>query len=139
MSHNPSKKVRHYSSEFLKYGFIQAPNDNKILFCLICRQCLTNESMKLGRLKAHLKAKHNELVNANLSYFVTLRDNFKNRTTITSIFKSKISTNCCIQEASYLISLLIAKNGKDHTAGEKIIKPALLIYLKTVLEKGYED
>jgi hypothetical protein len=95
--------------------------------------------MKLGRLKAHLKAKHEELVNADLSYFVTLRDNFKNRTTITSIFKSKISTNCRIQEASYLISLLIAKNGKDHTAGEKIIKPALLIYLKTVLEKGYED
>ena len=68
-----------------------------------------------------------------------LRDNLKNRTTITSIFKSKISTNCRIQEASYLISLLIAKNGKDHIAGEKIIKPALLIYLKTVLEKGYED
>jgi hypothetical protein len=79
--------------------------------------------MKLGRLKAHLKAKHEELVNADLSYFVTLRDNFKNRTTITSIFKSKISTNCRIQEASYLISLLIAKNGKDHIAGEKIIKP----------------
>jgi hypothetical protein len=95
--------------------------------------------MKLGRLKAHLKAKHEELVNADLSYYVTLRDNFKNRTTIISIFKSQISTNCRIQEASYLISLLIAKNGKDHTAGEKIIKPALLIYLKTVLEKGYED
>jgi hypothetical protein len=34
---------------------------------------------------------------------------------------------------------LIAKNGKDYTAGEKIIKPALKIYLKTVLERGYED
>ena len=42
-------------------------------------------------------------------------------------------------EASYEISLLIAKCGKNHTIGENLIKPAISIFLKVVLEKNYQD
>ena len=42
-------------------------------------------------------------------------------------------------EASYEISLLIAKCGKNHTIGENLIKPAISTFLKVVLEKNYQD
>ncbi|CAH2010239.1 unnamed protein product [Acanthoscelides obtectus] len=41
--------------------------------------------------------------------------------------------------ASYNISLLIAKSGKPHTIGEKIILPAVEEVLKTVLHKPASD
>ena len=39
-------------------------------------------------------------------------------------------------KASYEISLLIAKSGKPHSIGEELIKPALSVFLSTVLQKG---
>jgi len=39
-------------------------------------------------------------------------------------------------EASYEISLLIAKSGKPHSIGEELIKPALSVFVLTVLQKG---
>ncbi|CAK9832791.1 Zinc finger MYM-type protein 6 [Anthophora retusa] len=62
MSGTSKKKVRQYSEEYLKFGFIPAINDERMPFCLICHQNLTNKSMKLGRLEAHLKAKHNTVL-----------------------------------------------------------------------------
>ncbi|XP_067136358.1 protein FAM200C-like [Centruroides vittatus] len=139
MSGTTKKKVRQYSEEYLKYGFIPAVNDERMPFCLICQQCLTNESMKLGRLEAHLKAKHKDYINSDLSFFKTLKEKFEKRTTITSIFTSRNVTNSRIQEASYQISLLIAKSGKSHTIGENLIKPSISAFMKTVLEKDDED
>ncbi|XP_023213182.1 SCAN domain-containing protein 3-like [Centruroides sculpturatus] len=139
MSGTTKKKVRQYSEEYLKYGFIPAVHDERMPFCLICQQCLTNESMKLGRLEAHLKAKHKDYINSDLSFFKTLKEKFEKRTTITSIFTSRNVTNSRIQEASYQISLLIAKSGKSHTIGENLIKPSISAFMKTVLEKDDED
>ena len=67
------KKVRQYSNEFLKFGFIPAAHDERSPFCLLCLQTLTNESMKAGRLENHLKAKHPNHVKSNLQYFETLK------------------------------------------------------------------
>ncbi|XP_023221772.1 SCAN domain-containing protein 3-like [Centruroides sculpturatus] len=139
MSGTTKKKVRQYSEEYLKYGFIPAVHNERMPFCLICQQCLTNESMKLGRLEAHLKAKHKDYINSDLSFFKTLKEKFEKRTTITSIFTSRNVTNSRIQEASYQISLLIAKSGKSHTIGENLIKPSISAFMKTVLEKDDED
>ncbi|GFW35543.1 hypothetical protein TNCV_2461851 [Trichonephila clavipes] len=52
------KKTRQYSEEYLKFGFIPAVQDERIPFCLLCQQFLSNESMKRRRLETHLKAKH---------------------------------------------------------------------------------
>ena len=67
MSSASKKKVRQYSEEYSKLSFIPAVHDELSPFCLLCQQCLTNESMKQGRFDAYLKAKHNTYVNSDLN------------------------------------------------------------------------
>lgn len=133
------KKVRQYSEEYLKWGFIPANHDERLPFCLLCQQCLTNESMKKGRLEAHLMAKHSAYVDSDLNYFKSLKEKFGKRSTIKSLFTAQTVSVSRTLEASYEISLLIAKSGKNHTIGEELLKPAISAYVKTVLEKDDRD
>ncbi|GFS91818.1 uncharacterized protein TNCV_2531331 [Trichonephila clavipes] len=130
---------RHGIEEYLKFGFISAVQDERIPFRLLCQQFLSNESMKRGRLEAHLKAKHSAHISSDLSYFKTLKENFEKRTTIKSLFTAHTSTNNRVLETSYQISLFVAKTGKNHTMGENLIKPSISACLKTVLEKDDKD
>jgi hypothetical protein len=82
MSGASKKKTRQYSEEYLKFGFIPAVHDERSSFCLLCQQCLTNESMKRGRLEAHLKAKHSAHINSDLNYFQTLKKLFEKKSNI---------------------------------------------------------
>ena len=136
MSKITKKKVRQYSNEFLKFGFIPAAHDERSPFCLLCLQTLTNESMKAGRLENHLKAKHPNHVKSNLQYFKTLNTNFEKRTKITSLFANQTASLNRTLEASYAISLLIAKSGKNHTIGEK---PATSVFVRKVLQTDDKD
>ena len=111
MSNGSKKKVRQYSEEYLKFGFIPAIHDERSPFCLLCQQCLTNESMKPGRLELHLKAKHSAYVNSDLNYFKSLKEKFAKRSTIKSLFTTQTVSVSRTLEASYEISLLIAKCG----------------------------
>ena len=67
MSGASKKKTRQYSKEYLNFGFIPADHDERIPFCLLCQQCLTNDSMKCGRLESYLKAKHRAHINSDFS------------------------------------------------------------------------
>ena len=91
--------------------------------------------MKPGRLELHLKAKHSAYVNSDLNYFKSLKEKFAKRSTIKSLFTTQTVSVSRTLEASYEISLLIAKCGKNHTIGEDLIKPSISAFLKTVLEK----
>ncbi|GFT05289.1 SCAN domain-containing protein 3 [Nephila pilipes] len=95
--------------------------------------------MKRDRLVAHLKAKHNAHFNSDLNSFQTLKNNFEKRVTLKSLFTARNATVNRTLEASYHISLFIAKSGKNHTIGEKLIKPSISIFLKMVLGKDDED
>ena len=128
MSKISKKKVCQYSNEFLKFGFIPAAHDERSPFCLLCVQTLTNESMKAGHLENHLKAKHPNHV---LQYFKTLKTNFEKRTKITSLFANQTASLNRTLEASYAISLLIAKSGKNHTIGEDLLKPAISVFVRS--------
>ena len=100
MSMISKKKVRQYSNEFLKFGFIPATHDERAPFCLLCLQTLTNESMKPGRLEHHLRTKHPNHTKSNLQYFKTLKTNFEKRTTITSLFANQTASLNRTLEAS---------------------------------------
>ncbi|XP_038630630.1 SCAN domain-containing protein 3-like, partial [Scyliorhinus canicula] len=71
--------------------------------------------------------------------FKSLKDKFEKRSTIKSLFTAQTVTVSCTLEASYEISLLIAKSGKNHTIGEDLIKPSISAFLKTVQEKDDKD
>ena len=122
-----------YSEEYLKFGFIPVVHDERSPFCLLCQQCLTNESMKQDHLEAHLKAKLSAYINSVLNYFQTLKKNFEKRATLKSLFTAHTAT------VNYQISLLIAKSGENHTIGENLIKPSISAFLKMVLEKDDKD
>ncbi|GFX03300.1 uncharacterized protein TNCV_3555281 [Trichonephila clavipes] len=58
----PSKKIRKYNEEFIKYGFtFCVVDDEERPLCVICNEKLANESMKPAKLKRHLEIKHKEL------------------------------------------------------------------------------
>ncbi|XP_042228309.1 SCAN domain-containing protein 3-like [Homarus americanus] len=95
--------------------------------------------MKRGRLENHLKAKHSIHVNSKLEYFKSLKEKFEKRSTINSLFSARSASKDRGLEASYEISLLIAKCGKNHTIGENLIKPAITTFLKVGLEKDDQD
>ena len=136
----PNKiKVRQYSVKFLKFGFIPAEHDKRAPFCLLCHQTLSNESMKAGRLEAHLRVKHPNNSNSDLEYFNSLKQKFNSRSKITTLFLAQNTSHNRTLEASYEISLLIAKHGKNHTIGEELIKPAISVFMKTVLQKDDKD
>ncbi|CAH1989553.1 unnamed protein product [Acanthoscelides obtectus] len=72
------------------------------------------------------------LVDANYNFLYK-------RPTLDRMFASTSQRNDDGFRASYNISLLIAKSGKPHTIGEKLILPAVEEVLKTVLHKPASD
>lgn len=133
----PSKKKysRQYSLEYLSYGFIQAPNDNQIPMCLICKQTFSNEAMKPSRLRAHLNAMHSDKKDKSLEYFKTLYEQFKKRQTITTMFQKGNAKVVDGLVASYQISQLIAKCSKPHNIAETLILPAVREIISTVMHQ----
>ncbi|CAH1992310.1 unnamed protein product [Acanthoscelides obtectus] len=63
----------------------------------------------------------------------------RKRPTLNRMFVSTSQRNDDGLRASYNISLLIAKSGKPHTIGEKLILPAVEEVLKTILHKPASD
>jgi hypothetical protein len=78
-------------------------------------------------------------MNYDLNQFKSLKEKSEKRSTIDSSFSVRTATQNRTLEAvmNFLCSLLIQEN--KHTIGEDLIKPAISTFLKTVLEKDYED
>ncbi|CAH1972347.1 unnamed protein product [Acanthoscelides obtectus] len=70
---------------------------------------------------------------------IALRRRRGKRPTLDGMFASTSQRNDDGLQASYNISLLIAKSGKPHTIGKKLILPAVEEVLKTVLHKPASD
>lgn len=122
---NPSKirkVIRKYDPEYINLGFtFTNVNDEPRPQCVICFEILSNQSMKPSLLKRHFNTKHSALQNKNKDYFVrksTLMKDTKNT------MSSFVGNSQKATEASFLVSLRIAKCGKAHTIGEELVLPA---------------
>ncbi|CAH1987300.1 unnamed protein product [Acanthoscelides obtectus] len=71
--------------------------------------------------------------------FILGNQNLYKRPTLDRMFASTSQRNDDDLRTSYNISLLIAKSGKPHTIGEKLILPAVEEVFKTVLHKPASD
>ena len=130
------KKCRQYSVEYLKYGFVSAPQNQQQPMCLLCEKVFSNEAMKPSRLLEHLTKIHSDKVDKNIAYFQSLREKFQKRKTIGNMFASTSQQSTDGLRASYNISLLIARSGKPHAIGEELILPAVREVLHTVVHKS---
>ncbi|GFV84122.1 protein FAM200B [Trichonephila clavipes] len=117
----PSKKIRKYNEEFIKYDFTFCVDDEERPICVICNEKLANESMKPAKLKRHLKTKHKELQNKHANFFQRRAENLK----IQSANLKKFATiPQKALRASLEVSYLIGKTMKPHSIGESLILPA---------------
>lgn len=128
-------KKRTYHDSFLNFGFSAVVNNGvQMPQCVICKKTLAHESMKPSKLKEHLTKVHPELASKDLSYFKIKEDQLKrsrlDHGTGTLFQDSKIV------EASYKISLLIAKQKKSHTIAEQLVKPCMIEAARLVLDRN---
>ncbi|GFW69322.1 uncharacterized protein TNCV_486711 [Trichonephila clavipes] len=74
----PSKEIRKYNEEFIKYGFtFYVVDDEERPICVLCNEKLANESMKPAKLNWHLVTKHKELQNKQANFFQRRAENLK--------------------------------------------------------------
>ncbi|KFD46581.1 hypothetical protein M514_12560 [Trichuris suis] len=53
-----AKKCRQYLVEYLSYGFIPAPQNPSMAFCLKCMKMCSDESMRPRKMRKHLDSAH---------------------------------------------------------------------------------
>ncbi|GFY33869.1 SCAN domain-containing protein 3 [Trichonephila clavipes] len=130
------KKCRQYSVNCLKFGFIESVSDKRLPLCLLCNRVLSNDAMKPSKLEDHLRRCHLDKRSKDLKYFQTLKEKLQKRRTMDRMFASTSQGDDNGLQASYNISLLIAKS---HIIGEELIFPAVEKVLKTVIPKSASD
>ena len=130
-----SEKKRKYQDFYIEFGFVALRKDEfEVPQCVICYKTLSNDGMRPSRLKRHLKTTHPKLLNKPKEFFVSKKRSLKKmRLDGGGLFHEQLSK---VVEASYEISLLIAKNKKSHSIGEKLIKPSIIIATELILGKN---
>jgi len=115
-------KIRNYDISYLAIGFTYY--GDKILQrpqCVLCNEILQNSSMFPAKLRRHFDSKHSEYKDKPLSFFERKLNSLElRRNIIQSTFKTN-NENALM--ASLKVSYRIARQGKAHTIGEKLIKP----------------
>uniref|UniRef100_A0A3P9IJD4 Uncharacterized protein n=1 Tax=Oryzias latipes TaxID=8090 RepID=A0A3P9IJD4_ORYLA len=113
------------NSDYIQFGFFwTGEEEDPKPHCVLCYETLANKAMKPAKLKRHLETKHKEYRGKPIGFFERKRDKLKKHMMKkTSQFFSP-GENAKATEASYKVSLLIAKAGKPHSIGENLVKPA---------------
>ncbi|XP_066543047.1 protein FAM200A-like [Hoplias malabaricus] len=126
--------ARVYKDGFLKFGFVNCPSaskDDKPM-CLICGEKLANESLKPGKLQRHLTTHHDDLADKPLSFF---QRKAQERQMSAQVLSRVLSHNDKLLLASYKVAYRVAKEKVPHSAAEKLILPAALDIVSTVLDE----
>ncbi|XP_063847651.1 SCAN domain-containing protein 3-like [Scylla paramamosain] len=117
-----SNKKRNYDDNYLDFGFTSITDKGVVKpQCVICHKILTAESLRPSKLRLHLETKHPQHVGKDRSFFSRQELNMKRQRLDASGFFNQ--QNAAIVEASFLVSLEIAKKKKPHTIEEELILP----------------
>lgn len=117
-------KTRLYQENYLKMGFTWFGDKlNPRPKCVVCGFVLSNEAMVPSKLKRHFSTKHGHLSEKPLQYFTDL---IKLQQKQSKSFVKKYTIADRVQEASYLVAEIIAKEMKPHTIGETLIRLQLV-------------
>ncbi|XP_076043697.1 zinc finger BED domain-containing protein 5-like [Oratosquilla oratoria] len=129
-----SAKKRKYIEDYIRFGFVSLQRgDTEVPQCVICYKTLSNDGMRPSRLERHLRTSHPALVDKPKAFFETKKDTLKRaKLDDSGSFRQQSSK---VVEASYEITMLIAKSKKSHNIGESLIKPSILCAAELVLGK----
>nr|DBA32953.1 TPA: hypothetical protein GDO54_000696 [Pyxicephalus adspersus] len=135
-----SSKIRKWSDEYVQYGFtcITEPDGSPRPNCMICNAKLSNSSLAPAKLREHFLKMHGDgkYKNTTLAEFKVKRARFDEKATLPVL--GFVPTNKPILTALYEVAYLIAQQGKPHTIGETLIKPAVLKMANIMLGKAAE-
>lgn len=135
-----SGKRRKWLDEYVQYGFtcITERDGSERPICMICNAKLSNSSLAPAKLKEHFLKLHGdgEYKNTTLAEFKVKRARFDERPTLPAL--GFVPVNKPILTASYEVAYLIAKQGKPHTIGETLVKPAALKMANLILGTAAE-
>lgn len=112
-------KRRKYSETYLQFGFTFVVNNGMdIPVCVLCQKTLGNDSLKPSLLTRHLERAHPEFKDKDLNFFKRKEEVLKKQRLDPSgrIFQQ----NSAVMQASYEVSLMIAKQKKAHTIGKTL-------------------
>ena len=104
--------------EFLKFGFVASPHDERRPIGLLCTQILANESVKPIKLSSHLMEYHSDHVSKDVEFFRSLKAAFVSSCTVGEASATSSRRDDDGSRATHELSLLIAKTGKPHTIRE---------------------
>ncbi|XP_068227419.1 protein FAM200C-like [Palaemon carinicauda] len=129
-----SAKKRKYNEDYIRFGFVSLrKGDTEVPQCVICYKTLSNDGMQPSRLERHLQTAHPGLVDKPKAFFETKKHTLKQvKMDDSGVFRQQSSK---VVEASYEISMLIAKSKKSHNIGETLIKPSILCAAQLILGK----
>ncbi|KFD60685.1 hypothetical protein M514_10614 [Trichuris suis] len=100
--------------------------------------CLLPTALRIW-LKEHLTKVHPEKCGKDVAYFRELRDRILKRRTLLGMMTSDTRLERDGLLASYGVALMIAKSGKLHTIGERLLLPAVSEVLRTMLRQPAAD
>ncbi|XP_042228601.1 zinc finger BED domain-containing protein 5-like [Homarus americanus] len=117
-------KKRKYNDEYINYGFTSILADGiEKPQCVLCFKVLGNDSMRPGKLKHHLTTIHPQYAERDPDFFKRHERSLgKQRLDKSGAFQQQ---NFSVVEASYEVSIEIAKKKKAHTIGETYLSRVL--------------
>ncbi|XP_073525434.1 protein FAM200C-like [Phyllobates terribilis] len=134
-----SSKKRKWSDEYVQHIFtcITERDGSQRPICMICNAKLSNSSLAPAKLKEHFLKLHGdgEYKNTTIAEFKVKIARFDERATLPAL--GFVPVNKPILTAS-CDAYLIAKQGKPHTIGETLIKPAALKMANLILGTAAE-
>ncbi|CAM2097282.1 unnamed protein product [Caretta caretta] len=118
-------KKRKYDEDYIKYGFtVMEKKGIDHPQCIVWHAVLSNDALRPSCLEQHLTKNHSALKDKPKEFFAAKLQNLKCMKLDTTGTFHQASAK--VVEASYELSLLIAKAKEVHMIGETLVKPCLL-------------
>uniref|UniRef100_A0A3B3IMQ0 Uncharacterized protein n=1 Tax=Oryzias latipes TaxID=8090 RepID=A0A3B3IMQ0_ORYLA len=121
-------KSRKYNEDYVLMGFTSTSSDPPQALCFFCGEKLANASMKPAHLQRHLTTTHGCHVGKAPEFFRRKLSEFKSSQ---ATMRKVSTTSAKALEASYAVSLLVAKAKKSFTAA--------VVLAETMLDKKSAD
>ncbi|XP_076043774.1 SCAN domain-containing protein 3-like [Oratosquilla oratoria] len=129
--HNSSmmSKKRLYKEEFLGTGFTYLiDNGNEKPQCAVCVEVLSQELFKENKLKRHFQGKHPTLAGKTYEHFKRKEQQLERQW-----LENPMHSIVCSLQQPTIVSYLVAKRITKCTIGEKLVKPAALDMIRTII------